>query len=262
MSTRKEPAVDVKAAVQQLEEEGYVVLPSLYSDEDVAFFRERILDLYQEIGAPPARADGLETPAPEVEISPAGIVFRRLAHRRPEVIPRLLQKEAVDVVRGLLGDVMHLELPAGVVSDHHRAFFEWHTHIGGVDDSTYRHKRIFPTYERSERVTMLHYLDDLTPDNGPLLVLPRKITDPTPPPHPLELEDWPGQVEIHCPKGSVVIIEQCTWHAARKKTSPGLRLFVGFYFASSAAPPTPLMDQSLLEYEGDDELFRSVLPRG
>ncbi|MCZ7679088.1 MAG: phytanoyl-CoA dioxygenase family protein [Sandaracinaceae bacterium] len=255
------PTVDVAAAVRQLEEEGYAVLPSLYSEDDVRFFRETLLELYEEIGSPPARADGFVEPAPEVEIGPAGIVFRRLTHRRPNVIPRLFRPEAIEVARGLLGPGMYLELPAGVVSDHTRPFFEWHTHIGGVDDSTFRQKRIYPRFERSHRVTMLHYLDDLRPDNGPLLVLPRKLSDPTEPPYSVSQERWPGQVEINCPRGSVVILEQCIWHAALQKLTPGLRLYVGFYFAAAEAEATPLLDPSLSEYAGDDALFRSVLPR-
>ena len=60
----------------------------------------------------------------------------------------------------------------------------------------------------------------------------------------------------------VVVLEQCTWHAAKQKTSPGIRAFVGSYFAAGdIARTTPLADDALAEWDGDDELFRSILPR-
>lgn len=252
--------VDVDAAIAAVREVGYAVLPAIYPTEDVEFFRDAVLELYRSIGSPPARTEEHQTLGPDIEIGPAGIVFHRLTATRPEVIPRLLRPEAVAVLRGVLGDDMCLELPAAVVADSDRPFFDWHTHVGGVDDQTAGYAREYPSFTRSERITMIHYVDGLTPENGPVLVLPRRVDEPTEAPYPATQRDWPGQVEVHCPPGSVLILEQCTWHAAVQRRSPGLRIFIGCYFAGGDVPPSPVRDPSLHLYDGDDELYRSVLP--
>lgn len=236
------------------------MLPSLYPEADVDLFRSALIALHAQAGNRPTwPQDPTGLPA-DVELSPAGIVFHHFAARRPEVVPRLLRPEAIEILRRFLGRDMHFELAAGVVSDDARPFFDWHNHIGGVSEREHRGVPGGHRFERPQRVAMLHYLDDLEPDNGPLWVLPRAITDPTAAPFPTGREDWPGRVEIRCPRGSVVMIEQCTWHAVPKKRTPGRRLYVGCYFGSREAPRSSLeVDDSL--YDHDDPLFASVLPR-
>ncbi|MBW2463492.1 MAG: phytanoyl-CoA dioxygenase family protein [Deltaproteobacteria bacterium] len=247
--------IDIDGHVDALRERGFTVLPALYREEDVQAVRACLHDLHRSMESPLAGG----APRPGVEVSPAGMVFHRLAAERPDIVPRLLHPNAVEVVRGLLGDDMVLELLAGVVSDHHRPFFEWHTHVGGVDDESTGYNREFPTFTTSERVTMLHYVEGLTDDNGPLLVLPRRVDEATEAPHPTSQEQWPGQVELLCPPGSVVILEQSTWHAACRRKTPGIRLYTGFYFAAATATKNPVFDETLSDYAGDDALFRSVV---
>lgn len=248
-------------AATQLFERGYAVFERAYSPDEVQLLRGLMVDTYERLGRPPLRANPPVRPAEDVEIGPAGVVFHKLTRHHPEVAGRLFKRTIVDTIRCLLGDDMYLELPAGALSDSDRPFFDWHTHIDGVDDAYYKNKRAFPTFARSKRVTHLLYLDDLSVENGQLLVMPRKLTDPTPPPFDTKLERWEGQVAIDCPAGSVVVLEQCTWHAALRKTTPGIRAFVGSYFASGDTAPTPICDPTLREWTGEDELFRSVLPR-
>ncbi len=247
--------------LRELREQGYTVFERAYSEEEVDFLRSRLVGAWQSIGSPPLRSDPPTRPYPDVELGPAGVVFHGITNRFPEMAPRLYKPEIIDVLRGLLGDDMRLELPAGALSDASRPFFDWHTHIDGVDDAFYENRRVFTTFQRSLRVTHLLYLDDLTPENGRLLVYPRRITDPTNPPFDPKVQEWEGRVEIACPRGSVVVIEQCTWHAAYPKRSPGMRGFIGSYFAASAARPTPWTDPKLSSWQGDDPLFRSLIPR-
>lgn len=248
-------------AAAQLVERGYAVFEHAYSGEEVQFLRGLMIDTYERLGRPPLRANPPVRPAEDIEIGPAGVVFLKLTRHHPEVAARLFKRTIMDTIRCLLGEDMYLELPAGALSDSDRPFFDWHTHIDGVDDAYYKNQRVFPTFTQSKRVTHLLYLDDLSVENGQLLVMPRKLTDPTTPPFETKLERWEGQVAIDCPAGSVVVLEQCTWHAAHRKTTPGIRAFVGSYFASGDTPPTPICDPTLSEWTGDDELFRSVLPR-
>jgi len=95
---------------------------------------------------------------------------------------------------------------------------------------------------------------------GRMLVLPRGPGDPALAPHALDALHWEGEVVIEAPAGTAVLIEQSTWHAALPQEADGLRMFVGFYFASSAAPPAAT-DETLLALDTDVPLLRSVLPR-
>lgn len=261
---RNERSIDeaMPAKARELHDRGFAIFESAYSDEEVSFLRGLLTRRHAELGSPALRANPPYRPAEDVEIGPAGIVLHKLATHHPEIAPRLYKPEIIEALRWLLGEGMYLELPAGVLSDASRPFFDWHTHIDGVDDAYYDNKRVYRTFQRSERATHVLYLDDLTKENGRLLVYPREVTDPTDPPYPVDAEHWEGQVAIECPAGSVVVIEQSTWHAAERKTSPGLRAFVGSYFAAATAKPTPLRDEGLLSWDGDDELFRSILPKG
>jgi hypothetical protein len=248
--------------VEDLFERGYTVFEAAYSTAEVAWFRELMLARWREVGSPALRANPPYRPAPDIEIGPAGIIFHKLSTHHPETIPRLYKSQVVAAMRALMGDDMQLELPAGVFSDRSRPFFDWHVHIDGVDDAFYQNRRQFPRFERSLRATHLLYLDGLSDDTGQLLVMPRRLTDPTEPPFDPKLENWEGMRAIECSPGSVVVLEQCTWHAARQMRVDGVRAFVGSYFAAADAPKTPLSDPALAEYAGEHALFASLCPRG
>lgn len=263
----------IARATRELYERGYTVFERAYSEEEVEYFRSLLSSKYDALGRPALAANPPAYPAPDVEIGPAGMVLLKLTQCHPELAARLFKPYIIEAIRGLLGDDMHLELSAGAISDAQRPFFDWHIHVDGLpygellaraaqhgDDYTLGHKPVFRTYERSERVTTLLYLDDIDDDNGKLLVYPRRLQDPTPPPFDVKSERWEGEVEISCPRGSFVILEQCIWHAARPKRSPGLRRFIGSYFAAEGATPAPLSDDTLRTWDGDDALFRSLLP--
>jgi hypothetical protein len=250
----------VARATEELRERGYTVFERAYDDSEVRYLRGLLLDAYDRVGRPPLRANPPVRPAENVEVGPAGIIFHKLTRLFPEVGPHLLKRPIVETMRRLMGPGMYLELPAGVLSDASRPFFDWHTHIDGVDDAFYGNRRPYPSFTTSERVTHLLYLDDIDERRGRLLVLPRKIGEPTAPPQDPRAERWEGMVAIECPAGSVVVLEQCTWHAAERMTVPGLRSFVGCYFSSGRGRPTPLADPELAHWSGSDALFRSVLP--
>jgi hypothetical protein len=260
--SRPFPPGRAAGAARELLERGYTVFERIYSADEVDFIRDRLTLAYDRLGRPRLSANPPSYPAPDVEIGPPGLVLFRLASQFPELASRLYKAPVIDAIRAVLGDDMHLEQAAGVLSDSTRPFFDWHVHTGGADGEYYGHKRVYTRFQRSERVTTLLYLDDITEQAGELLVYPRKLTDPTEPPLRETLESWPGQVEIRCPRGSMVVLEQCTWHAARRKESPGIRAFVGSYFAARGAVASPLFDDTLRSWSGDDVLFGSLLPAG
>ena len=134
-------------------------------------------------------------------------------------------------------------------------------HVGGVDNVVYRKRGLFPSFERCERLSVLLYLDDLTDDSGPLLVYPRVLGGSTRAPYDPTLERWDNQVELRCKRGSVVLLDQCTWHAAATKRSTGLRSFIAYYFTAQRAPTPSWVDHSFDEAARAHPLLASVLPR-
>lgn len=246
-------------AAAELRERGYAVFEDACSPAAVERIRGSLVTRYAELGSPCTFARPPVQPGADVEISVVGLVFHRLGKHCGELAAHLWSPEVVASARALLGDDMHLEYTAGIVNNGSRPFFPWHMHVGGVDNEVYRKQQLFPSFTRSERVTMLLYLDDLTPESGELLVFPRRLEDPTRPPFDPTEEDWEGQVELPCRSGTVVLLEQNTWHAARPKRSPGLRAFVACYFTASHAPPTSWRDHGWRPFAHDSELLQSLL---
>ncbi|MEM9457561.1 MAG: phytanoyl-CoA dioxygenase family protein [Myxococcota bacterium] len=255
-----ESAVDPAVAADQLRDSGYTVLPGLYTPDRVQAIRDALERAYRALGSPPLFHPGRMSPGDDLEISSTGFVFHKLLKFVPELAPTLLEPVVVQVLRAVLGGDMHLELVGAVLCDHTRPFFQWHTHVGGIDDERYRRAGLRPTFEQPQRVTMVLYLNDLVEGAGQLLVYPRAITDPMAPPFAVDQTHWEGQVLVDCPQGSVVLVEQCTWHAALPRTRPGLRIYLGGYFAAASAPATFDVDESLMDLREPGALMASVLP--
>jgi ectoine hydroxylase-related dioxygenase (phytanoyl-CoA dioxygenase family) len=242
-------------------ERGYTVVENTHGEAQLTVLRDSLERIHRAHGSPRPHASPEQVLTRNVIVNPTGFVVFELLAVAPEVASCLVSPALVDVVRALLGPDMHLELTGGSISDASRPFFSWHNHIGGIDVEAYRDREAYPRFERSQRVIAVVYLDDIDAAGGELLVLPRKITDPTAPPGDRFAPTWEGEVVVHLRRGSTLLLEQCTWHAVRPCTRSGLRMFVGAYFASSEAPPTQLRDSSLPGFRGGGLLLQSVLPR-
>jgi hypothetical protein len=252
--------MDPEMHARQLHEQGFAVFDGAYDPDEVAAFRGRIVDLYVDLGRPPCYSTDLRVLAPAVHVAKPGLIIAKLVERCPDFAPRILKAPIVETMRRVLGPDMYLELTASVIADETRAFFAWHTHIGGLDDGAYRVTGRWPAVPRPRRIGTLLYLDDLDDDNGPLLVFPRAAGEPTAPPHDLDAEDWDGQIVVRAARGSMVAMDECTWHAARRKRTPGLRILMGCNFVSRDAPRAPLIEHSLRSHPDGGDLLRSVLP--
>lgn len=247
---------------RQILERGYCVLESAWTDAEVDELRALILDRFAQQDPMP---DKLWSTT-DYEISPAvqvvytGIVFYKLLEERPRIAELLLKPALVDALRGVLGERMTLEIVGGLVTDETRPFFAWHTHIGGYDDGELQSSDSWPKVDSADRITTLLYLDDIDDAGGVLLVYPREVGDPTAPPADPNTEPWPGQVEIRVPRGSVVAMEQCTWHTARPMTRTGLRVFLGCQFRAGHVAKPDWADDGLRASAHRSELLASVLP--
>jgi hypothetical protein len=247
---------------RELLEQGFTVFERLWTDAEVDTLRELIIGRFRE-----------ETQLPEqlwskkdyrlndsIAVVYTGIVIYSMVRDRPEIVENLLKPEMLAGLRGVLGEGMVLENVGAVVTDDSRPFFAWHTHIGGYDDGDIQSRGAWPVVKTADRITTLLYLDDIDDEGGVLLVYPRKLGDPTAPPEDQNIEPWPGQVELRVPRGTMVAMEQCTWHTARPMRRKGLRVFLGCNFRAGHLPAPDWVDDSLQAAKHRDPLFASVLP--
>jgi ectoine hydroxylase-related dioxygenase (phytanoyl-CoA dioxygenase family) len=258
----REPKREAEQHARALLERGYTVVPGTHSSAQIGRFRAALERTHHAYGAPVPYAAETRALADTVMVNPTGFIVTKLLAVWPELAAELISPQVVEVVRQLFGAEPTLELTGANLSDARRPFFSWHNHIGGIDVEDYRVRAEYPSFRRSDRVIAVTYLDDIDESGGELRVLPRAITDPTPPPHDLFVDRWPGQERLRFAAGSTLIFEQCTWHSVMPKSSAGQRMFVGAYFKAPYAPPTVAVDDSLLAYTGDDPLLRSLLPGG
>lgn len=230
---------------RDLFERGYAVLEDELSADQTQTLRRGIVELLGEIEPPAYYAAKTEPVTETVGITSTGLAISRLLDDRPELTPLVVRRRVLEVMREALGDDLRLELAGAVVSDAARPFFRWHTHIDGEEEGARVQAGAWPAVEGVERVLTLLYLDDLTDETGPLYVYPRRAGDPTTPPHDLDLEAWPDRVELRPRAGTVVAVDQCTWHAARSMRGPGLRIFSGCYWAAANAARPAHTDERL-----------------
>lgn len=240
-------AQDPADAAQALRQRGYAVFEDVLDREQVATVRAAIERLAADVDPPAYHSARTRVLDDMAMLAAPGLALPRLLTARPDLAPLVLHPPVVATLRRLLGDDLVLELAGAVVSDETRPFFSWHTHIDGVDEGERLQTGVWPTPAKSQRVLTLLYLDDLDDDAGPLYVLPRREGEPTAPPADPSARRWPGQVELRPRAGSLVALEQCTWHAAASRRTRGHRVFVGCYWAAANVRRPDWADPSLAD---------------
>jgi hypothetical protein len=254
---------DAAALTRQLIEHSWAVVPGRYAADKVARVRDRLLAIYRRLDRPPLWSREPQELGENLELSGTGLVIHKLLTFDPELHHDLLEPDVVEIIRGTLGPDMALEFAGAVITNYTRPFFKWHNHVGGIEDEKYRRLGLRPAIERPERVAMIVYLDEMGPGTGQLLIHPRRVSGAAGPPGPIEATHWDGQIEVSGPPGTVVMIDQTTWHAALPRTvDQELRLFFGLWFAAASAPKPERVDESLFSIDSPDPLLRSLLPRG
>ncbi len=232
-------------SAEDLENRGYAIFERLLDDAEVARLRASIMELLEE--AQPDRFYSPDTVMLDERtgISSSGVFLHKLFQRRPETEALMLKPALVASLHDYLGAGVHLEETGAMISNSERPFFPWHTHIDGVDEGERLRAGRWPKVERAERVLTLLYLDDIDEARGPLYVVPRKLGDPTEPLGDEHDLDWPGKVELHPKAGTLVAIDQCTWHCAKPLTLPGHRVIAGLYVAAGHVTAPEWADPSL-----------------
>lgn len=243
----------------ELLEQGFSVFEKAWTDAEVDQIRALLESRYEE--HPPRTPWGLsdEMLADTVRLSYTGLTFLGLLQERPEIASLVLKPQILDAMRDVLGPDMQLELVGGLVTDETRPFFSWHMHIGNYDGGLIQSSGNWPVIDNARRITTLLYLNDIDEDGGLLLAYPRRIGDPTAPPFDPSLEHWEGQAEIRIPRGSLVAMEQCTWHTALPMKRPGRRMFLGCSFRAGWEPKPSWHDHNLTAVAARHPLFASVV---
>lgn len=248
------PADDVR-------ERGFTKLDALIPASRTAVFASRLHGEWLRLGAPAIFSDDDVWLEPGIHVSPVGLTRARILSVVPELSELLLRPELIALFEDLLGPGFELEYAAGVISDRTRPFFFWHHHVGGIDAEDARHLP-YPRYDRAERLACTLYASPLDAAHGRMLVWPRRIDASTAPPYRPAREPWPGADDVVAPIGSVVVLDQGTWHAVTPMSLDVQRFFFGFFVRRRGLPPTKRSDPTLPAVFANDPALARVYGGG
>lgn len=186
---------------------GYRTLPSVFSRAECARMVELLDGYWASVGSP--------------ELSGFGLGIHPMLQKVPEMAEFCAREEIIDALREVLGDEPRLMHSGVRVSDEKSGErLGWHEHYEWDKSAITRRTR-------PERVLFGCYVRGSIEETGPLIVLPRRVNDPIQPPLGGPHDDWPGQVDVIVPPGSVVIFDTALYHTARRGTKPGRRYLWG-----------------------------------
>jgi len=252
----------VSERAHELETQGFTVLPDRLPPGALARLIARLDALREDADASMLYAEDDLVVAADVKVSPVGLTFFGLLGRAPEMAELILRADLVALLQEVLGTELELEQGSAVISDHTRPFFFWHEHVGGIDGEDFRQdRRTAQAKARIERLVCTIYGTPLDAHHGAMLVYPRKVGDPLLPPHAPGRSPWPGAVQLSAPEGSIVVLDEATWHAVTPMSGPGVRRFVAFFVRRAGLPPNRRVDETIgPAVEADARLARVFQP--
>ncbi|MGE0607819.1 MAG: phytanoyl-CoA dioxygenase family protein [Pirellulales bacterium] len=211
-------ALTVARRVKHLEIEGYVVLPDVLSPQQVTAIR--------------AELDRLPTVGTDYSENQRGCSDVQWTDS-PATIDAIAQPRMVEFLETLFGDELVCTSCVFALSRPGHPGIAIHT-----DAQPYGSK-IFGLQASAPRlVRVLYYLDDLTPDRSPLLVLPHSHLSLHADNNPYKRYlSHPEAKMICCPAGTAAIINQSLFHANYPNTSPHDRRLLAIAYRPAWAPP-------------------------
>jgi hypothetical protein len=247
----------VSEGLRELVTQGFTVLPAL-RDPDAIARLTRALDRLRDEAAPPRlHADDDLVLAEDTKVSAVGLTFFGLLGRAPEIAELFVAEDLIALLREALGPALELEQSCGVLSDEQRPFFFWHHHVGGIDGQDFRGESP-PPPARLERLVCTIYATPLDEAHGEMLVHPRAVGDSLSPPHTPGRVPWPGATPLRAPAGSVVVLDEATWHAVTPMRAPGLRRFAAFFVRRAGLVPTRRVDDTVAPALAADPRLASI----
>lgn len=160
-----------------------------------------------------------------------GLFVRHLIDKHPTFLKMIHFAPTLSVARAVLGPQVqiHASVLRVAYPDAGNQQVEWHFHQRVVPDIIEKgqSKGEPPFFFRPAVLDNLIYLDDLTLESGPLVVLPGSHHENLDLPSG-DFSDKPGQVVVTCPAGSCVTSHASLWHKAMPTlpTSGKRRLFI------------------------------------
>ncbi|PKW16304.1 phytanoyl-CoA dioxygenase family protein [Saccharopolyspora spinosa] len=183
--------------IRQLTEGGCLIRPGQLDADHVAKLREAV-----------TRVEEAEVAAGVAEHREGnGLFLRMLQEKDPAFRDLMLYSPMVSIARAVLGPQIAFEVDARIAyrgrPDH---LVPWHIHRRVVPDP------LPPFFCYPHGVHCLIYLDEVGPDEGPLVYLPGSHRD-----HTVDLpfpttRDLPGQVVVEPKAGDMVLIHANLWH--------------------------------------------------
>ena len=198
---------DLKASARQVCERGYCVLPSVFTPAECQAIKKLLLAVWRARGEP--------------SLAGFGMGIHPLLEHAPDMAPYYARPIILDALEAVLQDEPRLaHTGARVSSEASDAAIGWHEHYAWDKQNVLDRKK-------PQRVLFGCYVNGSTPEAGPLVVLPRRLNDPIAPAAPALKSDWPGQVVVHAPPGSIVIFDTALYHTAHRGYESGLRILWG-----------------------------------
>jgi ectoine hydroxylase-related dioxygenase (phytanoyl-CoA dioxygenase family) len=207
-----------------LKRDGYLLVPSLLDESDLAPMRARLDELVQQ-----TLASWDADPAQDVE--EGGVVTAELGLSGPDFAPfrdHPLLAEAATWLLSLTWHLAGLGLRAPLPGCGHQGL----------------HPDYFPGHHTRgpwRSLSAMWCISAFTPDNGPLRVIPgshrvdRNPADDLP--RGCEMGPHPAEVKIVAPAGSVILFNNADlWHSGTFNYSPAPRLAVTAAFRRGRAP--------------------------
>ena len=211
-------ALNTAERIRHLELEGYLLFPPLLAPEQIAAIR--------------AELDRLPTKATDYSENQRGCSDVQWTDS-PAAIDLIAHPTIVEFLETLFGDQLICTSCVFALSRPGHPGIAIHT------DSQPYGSKIFGMQSSAPRlVRVLWYLDDLTPDRAPLLVVPRSHQSLHSDANPYKrYAAHPEAKMICCPAGSCAIINQSIFHANYPNRSSLDRRLLAIAYRPSWAPP-------------------------
>ncbi len=204
--------------IKHLEIEGYVVLPKILSAEQVATIKDEL--------------DRLPTTGTDYSENQRGYSDVQWTDS-PAAVDLIAQPTMVSFLETLFGDELVCTSCVFALSRPGHPGIAIHT------DSQPYGSQIFGMQASAPRlVRVLYYLDDLTPDRSPLLVIPHSHLSLHSDNNPYKRYlSHPEAKMICCPAGTAAVINQSLFHANYPNTSQQDRRLLAIAYRPAWAPP-------------------------
>ena len=234
----------MSACADEILARGWTILPRPLDANALEKLVTTLDRLRSTVASTPLHARDDLVVADDAKVSAVGLAFFGLLERAPELGEMFARPELVALLHEILGAELDLEQCTGVLSDETRPFFFWHNHRGGIDGADFRESP-GPAPARIERLVCTFYGTPLDAENGRMWICSRRVGDALEPPHPPGREPWPDARAIEAPAGSILVLDEATWHAVAPMTRAGTRRFAACMVRRAGLAPTSRVDPSI-----------------